>query len=456
MKPETFRKVIAVASITTLSAACSLAQQPGTVRWRVPIGASLQGPVSSPAIGADGTIYVGNAQFYSPSTGTNLYAISPQGTTNWIFRTGGDVRSSPSIGPDGTIYVGSLDTRLYAISPAGKTNWAFATGGKVYGSPAVGADGTIYVAATTDYYTNRLYAVRPNGTTNWVFKMGTPYPLSAAPSPSPAIGPDGTIYTGSADSSVYSISPNGATNWVFASRTYSSAALGPDGTIFFGGEDHKLHALNRQGVQSWEFPTGSYVESSAAIGSDGRIYFSSIDQRLYALDPSGTLLWTNAGFSSSPALAADGTVYSVSWSGSSLYAISQSGSTLWTAALSDVSFSSPAIGPDGTVYVLGSAYLWAIHGSSPPQEGPWPMFRRNAQHTARSLQCGISPPSILSNGTATLTCRVETGRVYRVSASSDLVTWTGLGTFTSNTNLTQFLDFDAPNFPQRFYRLATP
>ena len=36
-------------------------------------------------------------------------------TTKWAFKTGGDVYSSPAIGIDGTIYVGSDDYSLYAI-----------------------------------------------------------------------------------------------------------------------------------------------------------------------------------------------------------------------------------------------------------------------------------------------------------------------------------------------------
>ncbi|MCL5283436.1 MAG: PQQ-binding-like beta-propeller repeat protein, partial [Armatimonadetes bacterium] len=62
---------------------------------------------SSPAIGADGTVYVG-------SEGYNLYAIKPDGTLKWKYQTGG-IGSSPAIGADGTVYVGSADHNLYAI-----------------------------------------------------------------------------------------------------------------------------------------------------------------------------------------------------------------------------------------------------------------------------------------------------------------------------------------------------
>uniref|UniRef100_UPI003467EF7C Cell surface protein n=1 Tax=synthetic construct TaxID=32630 RepID=UPI003467EF7C len=76
-----------------------------------------------------------------------LYAINPNGKLKWKFETGGSVHSSPAIGQDGTIYVGSNDHYLYAINPNGKLKWKFETGGSVHSSPAIGQDGTIYVGS---------------------------------------------------------------------------------------------------------------------------------------------------------------------------------------------------------------------------------------------------------------------------------------------------------------------
>ena len=38
----------------------------------------------------------------------------------WEFKTGGSVFSSPAIGSDGTVYVGSVDKKLYAIKTDSK------------------------------------------------------------------------------------------------------------------------------------------------------------------------------------------------------------------------------------------------------------------------------------------------------------------------------------------------
>ena len=69
---------------------------------------------SSPAIGSDGTVYVG-------SEDNKLYAINGKtGVKLWEFETGSWVLSSPAIGSDGTVYVGSEDYKLYAIKTDSK------------------------------------------------------------------------------------------------------------------------------------------------------------------------------------------------------------------------------------------------------------------------------------------------------------------------------------------------
>jgi len=45
----------------------------------------------------------------------NLSGQTP-GTKKWEFQTGGLVYSSPAIGSDGTVYVGSWDGKVYAIA----------------------------------------------------------------------------------------------------------------------------------------------------------------------------------------------------------------------------------------------------------------------------------------------------------------------------------------------------
>ena len=50
-------------------------------------------------------------------TGRSSYIGPETPALKWSFTTGGAVISSPAIGVDGTIYVGSSDSDLYAINP---------------------------------------------------------------------------------------------------------------------------------------------------------------------------------------------------------------------------------------------------------------------------------------------------------------------------------------------------
>ncbi len=104
------------------------------------------------------------------SLGT-AHATGTPGTVKWAYATGGGINSSPAIGADGTIYVGSLDYKLYAINPGGTFKWAYAIASSADitpSTPAIGADGTIY-AGSKD---NKLYALNPNGTFKWSYTTG--------------------------------------------------------------------------------------------------------------------------------------------------------------------------------------------------------------------------------------------------------------------------------------------
>ena len=71
------------------------------------------------------------------------------------------IHSSPAIGADGTIYVGSDDGKLYAINPDGTQKWAFTTGGLGHFLRRLLA---LTAPSTWGSYDNKLYALNPNGT----------------------------------------------------------------------------------------------------------------------------------------------------------------------------------------------------------------------------------------------------------------------------------------------------
>ena len=280
-------------------------------KWSFATGGSV---TSSPAIGADGTVYVA-------SEDDKLYAINSDGSIQWSFATPPSSiinwRSSPAIGADGTIYVCFYEDKLYAVNPNGSMKWNFPIVWGGGSSPAIGGDGTIYVGSFDD---KRLYAINPNGSLKWFYTTGWFIRSS------PAIGADGTIYISSQDDKLYAINPNGSAKWSFSNvNGYCSPAIGVDGTIYIGADYNKLYAINPDGSFKWSYTTGDWVISSPAIGGDGTIYVGSYDNNIHAVNPDGSPKWsftTGAEIISSPAIGGDGTIY-IGSNDSKLYAIGE-------------------------------------------------------------------------------------------------------------------------------------
>lgn len=289
---------------------------------------------STPAIANDGTIYIG-------AWDGNLYAINPDGTEKWHFTTEAGIwlNSSPVIAENGNIYFGGNDGYLYALSDQGSHGqeiWRFTTDGPIYASPAIGPDGTIYISS----WDGHLYAVNPNGTEKWRFpevgcaqisyyeilkdlqKPKSPGIID----PSPSVGIGGVIYW-PADFSLYALHPdNGEVLWQLDEWAFSTPSIASDGTIYVGLFPKDLIAVNpADGSILWRFTTGNQVTSSPAIGADGVIYFGCWDHNFYAVNKNGNELWrfpTGWWVTSSPALYG-GTIYFASGD-DNLYAIGES------------------------------------------------------------------------------------------------------------------------------------
>lgn len=87
----------------------------GIQKWKQPLELGSR-RVTAPSLSADGTVYV-HAEKPDMTGGVgNLTALDPMtGAVRWAFATHGSGNSSPAVGADGTVYVGSDDGRVYAI-----------------------------------------------------------------------------------------------------------------------------------------------------------------------------------------------------------------------------------------------------------------------------------------------------------------------------------------------------
>jgi outer membrane protein assembly factor BamB len=333
---------------------------------------------SAPAIGPDGTIYVG-------TWAGELWAINPEGAPKWIFPAGNEIKSAPAVGPDSTIYFGSRDCKLYAVGASGTERWDFETGGWVDSSPALAHDGTVYFGS----WDKRLYALNAKGKKLWQFVTAGPIVSS------PAIGADGTIYFGSHDRKFYALAADGSKKWEFLTGgpILSSPALNKDQCLYFTSVDGCLYALNLDGSLRWRLRTGSITESSPVIGTDGTVYLGVL-QHLWAISPDGKKEWGRVGgdyypFESTPVVLANGTICCSSRYGMLCY-VTAEGVVQPMYYLYYYGYGSPAIGPNGTIYVpdTGSARgcgFSALRGSEALAHAPWPRFRGNARNTGNAL-----------------------------------------------------------------------
>ena len=395
---------------------CSSFTGPSTPAQQWVFGTSLY-IYSSPALAADGTIYVGSGNGF-------LYAINPDGTEKWAYLTESSImNSSPAVAPDGTVYVGTWMNSLFAINPDGTFKWAFPTEDAVYSSPTIAADGTVYFTAGNI----GLYAVNPDGTLKWAFYVGGNHGSSYS---SPAFAADGTIYIGSEDNNLYAINPDGTERWAFTTGDMinSSPAVGTDGTIYVGSDDNRLYAINPDGTQKWAFLAQSCFTTSPAIGKDGTIYAGASDRNLYAINSDGSQKWafaTHDMIFSSPAIGADGTTYVGSNDGS-LYAVNQDGTEQWAFQTGNYIHSSPAIGGGGTIYVgSDNGDLYAINAPNTNTT-----FTVTALAGTNGTLTPGTPQTVKYGSSLTLTATPNNGYAVQNWAVDGTVVQTGGTTFT--------------------------
>lgn len=252
----------------------------GARKWVFPTGFPGNA-TTSPALGADGTVFVGSE--------SNFYALDgATGVQKWAqpwARSG----LSPAVGADGTVYVSS-DGKLHALNAAtGATKWSssLGLGGHSDSSPALGADGTVYLTAwyppedKIPFPGRRLYAVdETTGQQQWASHCEISLPSGGGP----VVGADGTVYFGDCYSGVQGF--DGATGTRNRSMPTGGCflVLAADGTLYVGSRDARLYALNSTtGRTNWVYTAGGALTSSPALAEDGTVYFGAADARIYAV-----------------------------------------------------------------------------------------------------------------------------------------------------------------------------
>ena len=140
----------------------------GKVRWTFDgvarAGYRTYAIFSSAAIAQDRTIYFGgkNGDLYAIREERGFFSTGPE--VLWRYRLGQGIQSSPLLGADGIVYIGDERGALHAVKPPesgewGTALWKYSTKGTLISSPAIAADGTLYEGSMD----GKLYAFGVGG-----------------------------------------------------------------------------------------------------------------------------------------------------------------------------------------------------------------------------------------------------------------------------------------------------
>ncbi len=318
-------------------------------RWSIKLGASVTGAV----VGGDGTVFVGDG------TG-RVHAVSAAGKKLWSHKAKGAILSTPAIDARGTIWVGRAGPKLYGYPPNGDVDAAEVIHiGSPHTSPAIGPDGTLYIATKA----GTLFAVRDRAIV-WRYpgsKRQYP-PLNA-----PTVGADGMIYEIEWGGLVHAISPAGKKRWVIRPTQHGSITAWPiampDGSSMIGFANTGVTLLDAKGAlqRSFGLADGDRAEA-LSVDSKGNVYVASHTSAACVFVHGRTgkqlrQLQANNWIYDAVTLDADDVAYFGSLM--NLYAYDAKGKLLWHARARGRT-TSPVIGSDGTLYITtDQGYLQA-------------------------------------------------------------------------------------------------
>lgn len=221
----------------------------GSVRWTTrPCAMSGSGSWPGAAVGVDQSIYVACLD-------PHVYAIDPaSGDIGWAFTAANEplkgIVTTPLVGADGTIYAANESGVLFALHADGRLRWSVQLfrGLTAPASLVLGPDDAIYLAVA-----NRLFLVSADGTVRREFDLGQQQLSGLYGQASPvAVAADGSLIAKTTNQELLRFSAAGEVLW----RTtlaqpegvvVSPPAVGRDGRLYIG-LGPQLHAIQMDDV----------------------------------------------------------------------------------------------------------------------------------------------------------------------------------------------------------------
>jgi outer membrane protein assembly factor BamB len=335
---------------------------------------------SAPAIGPDGTIYVGATKSswwpFPMMYGEDGFAValSPDGRRKWRYNMSSGV-SAVAVADDGTVYA-TAGRELHALKSNGTIRWTFAVDTGTLYAPAVGADGVIY-AAVED---SGLYALNQNGTPLWHRQLAE-YPLG-----SPVIRQDARVSV-PCHGKVVTLDKDGSTCWEFSTSRWSARiiAVGSSSRLYVADNDSLLYALDQHGNEEWRTRLSGLVSAGVVDENDNCVFGLAEDDTVLCVSPQGAILWKAViewPSRSAPPIGTDSAIYATCMNHA--HCFGPDGQERWHAKLADYA-GTPILRPDGVLLVPDGSQLRALTtASSGLAVTPWPSSRHDIRNTGRS------------------------------------------------------------------------
>ncbi len=329
----------------------------------------------------------GQTLYTASASDKKLIAVDAiNGEILWSFATSAQTYGAgPAVGPDGTIYIGTEDSEgtLLAITSSGAQRWKKTLGSAVKAAPAITSDGILYALNNSGV----LYSIdAASGNEKWKVTL-----VEGATASGVVVGADGTVYAGTSKG-IWAFSADGNMKWQSADAhavTERGGSLAISGNLLYatlkkGGGCVAMNLTD--GTTKWKNAKSNGDCYHPVVDAEGTVYFCEKAGYLYATKADGTDKWSDtkeknyiySGF----VLGADGKAYIVQYASPfSLLAFDAAGNRSVATTVGVQSMSPATIGPDGRIYYGTNNSISAFEINTTLAKGGWPMRGCNLQGT---------------------------------------------------------------------------
>lgn len=257
-----------------------------TFEWSLDLGGL--GTAAAPVIGDDGTIYIVGEYPGEPKGGglrrSGLLAVSPSGQLKWFFERRVDIGEAlgryytPSVSTDihQYIYLRLYDSTLYALNPDSSIRWQYRSPSILTTNPVIDYNGRILTANDT------IFCFSDEGKILWRYHDSQFASLYFR-----IFLGNNMVLAGSNDNGLIAIDRQGKKKWQYnfnyGTTSHNSLILDEEDNSYFKVSDNSMVSLDRNGNERWAGGFSGLGGISEPVLRGQYLYFTSFAQ-LYRMD----------------------------------------------------------------------------------------------------------------------------------------------------------------------------